>query len=61
MPATLKFGDWEPQRVTGLLVLADGTVLEGFGFGAEGEAVGPRFHQSTNLQLFHGSRTTHGY
>ncbi len=40
MPATLKFGDWEPQRVTGLLVLADGTVLEGFGFGAEGEAVG---------------------
>ncbi len=34
------FGDWEAPRVTGLLVLADGTVIEGFGFGAEGEAVG---------------------
>ncbi len=34
------FGDWEQPRITGLLVLADGTVLEGQGFGAEGEAVG---------------------
>jgi carbamoyl-phosphate synthase small subunit len=34
------FGDWETPRVTGLLVLADGTVIEGQGFGAEGEAQG---------------------
>src|SRR5204863_7295964 len=34
------FGDWERPRTTGLLVLADGTTIEGFGFGAEGEAVG---------------------
>jgi carbamoyl-phosphate synthase small subunit len=34
------FSDWERPRVTGVLVLADGTVIEGFGFGAEGEAVG---------------------
>ncbi|MBI2719053.1 MAG: glutamine-hydrolyzing carbamoyl-phosphate synthase small subunit [Rhizobiales bacterium] len=34
------FGDWDAVRVTGLLVLADGTAIEGFGFGAEGEAVG---------------------
>src|SRR5688572_12956673 len=34
------FGEWDAQRVTGLLVLADGTVLEGFGLGAEGDAVG---------------------
>ncbi|MGH6907854.1 MAG: carbamoyl-phosphate synthase domain-containing protein, partial [Aestuariivirga sp.] len=34
------FGDWENPRTTGLLVLADGTVIEGFGFGTEGEAVG---------------------
>jgi len=34
------FGDWEAPRVTGLLVLADGTVIEGHGLGAEGEAVG---------------------
>jgi carbamoyl-phosphate synthase small subunit len=31
---------WEPRRVTALLVLADGTVIEGTGIGAEGEAVG---------------------
>jgi carbamoyl-phosphate synthase small subunit len=31
---------WAPPRHTGLLVLADGTVLEGFGLGAEGHAVG---------------------
>ena len=34
------FGDWETPRITGLVVLADGTVIEGQGFGAEGEAVG---------------------
>ena len=34
------FGDWDSPRITGLLVLAGGTVIEGFGFGAEGEAVG---------------------
>jgi carbamoyl-phosphate synthase small subunit len=34
------FGDWDAPRVTGLLVLADGTVIEGSGFGAEGEAAG---------------------
>ncbi len=34
------FGDWTVPKVTGLLVLADGTVIEGQGFGAEGEAVG---------------------
>ena len=39
-PSRPIFGDWEPRRVTGLLVLADGTVLEGFGLGAEGDAVG---------------------
>src|SRR5687768_15063982 len=39
-PARPSFSDWEAPRVTGLLVLADGTVIEGFGFGAEGEAVG---------------------
>jgi carbamoyl-phosphate synthase small subunit len=31
---------WAPPRHTGLLILADGTVLEGFGLGAEGHAVG---------------------
>jgi carbamoyl-phosphate synthase small subunit len=35
-----QFGDWDVPRVTGLLVLADGTVIEGQGFGAEGDAVG---------------------
>src|SRR5882724_9741570 len=34
------FGDWDTPRITALLVLADGTVIEGQGFGAEGEAVG---------------------
>jgi carbamoyl-phosphate synthase small subunit len=44
-PATAKakprppFSDWDQPKVTGVLVLADGTVIEGFGFGAEGEAV----------------------
>jgi carbamoyl-phosphate synthase small subunit len=31
---------WQPFKATALLVLADGTVLEGAGFGATGEAVG---------------------
>src|SRR6478735_6291752 len=31
---------WSEPRATALLVLQDGTVLEGQGFGAEGEAVG---------------------
>ena len=39
-PARVVFGDWEAPRITGLLVLADGSVFEGFGLGAEGEAVG---------------------
>jgi len=34
------FSDWDAPRVTGLLVLADGTVIEGVGFGAEGAAAG---------------------
>jgi carbamoyl-phosphate synthase small subunit len=39
-PARPSLGDWETPRVTGLLVLADGSVIEGQGFGAEGDAVG---------------------
>src|SRR6266700_7466955 len=31
---------WPDDKPTALLVLADGTVLEGFGLGAEGHAVG---------------------
>src|SRR5260370_25314575 len=31
---------WRAHKPTALLVLADGTVLEGFGLGAEGHAVG---------------------
>ena len=31
---------WSEPLPTALLVLADGTVLEGFGFGATGHAVG---------------------
>src|SRR5947207_9595285 len=34
------FSDLDRPRITGLLVPADGTVIEGFGFGAEGDAVG---------------------
>jgi carbamoyl-phosphate synthase small subunit len=39
---TLEQGDsgWSEPIPTALLVLADGTVLEGFGFGASGHAVG---------------------
>ncbi len=33
-------GGWEEPRATALLVLADGTVLEGFGLGATGDAPG---------------------
>jgi carbamoyl-phosphate synthase small subunit len=33
-------GTWEDSKATALLVLADGTVLEGFGLGATGYAVG---------------------
>jgi carbamoyl-phosphate synthase small subunit len=33
-------GAWDEPRATALLVLADGTVLEGFGLGATGTAVG---------------------
>ncbi|HZL31946.1 MAG TPA: glutamine-hydrolyzing carbamoyl-phosphate synthase small subunit [Pseudolabrys sp.] len=32
-------GEWAEPKTTALLVLADGTVLEGFGLGAEGSAV----------------------
>ncbi len=38
-PARPHFGEWDRPRVTAVLVLADGTVIEGQGFGAEGEAV----------------------
>ncbi len=31
---------WDDAKPTALLVLADGTVLEGFGLGATGHAVG---------------------
>ena len=33
-------GGWQDAAPTALLLLADGTVLEGFGFGATGHAVG---------------------
>jgi carbamoyl-phosphate synthase small subunit len=33
-------GGWQEPRPTALLVLADGTVLEGFGLGAQGQATG---------------------
>jgi len=36
----LSAASWEDPEPTALLVLADGTVLEGFGFGATGNAVG---------------------
>src|SRR5215510_4575727 len=35
-----KTGAWAEPKPTALLVLADGTVLEGFGLGATGHAVG---------------------
>ena len=39
-PAGTSGGSWEEPKATALLVLADGTVLEGFGLGATGHAVG---------------------
>lgn len=36
----VSFSDWSVPRTTAVLVLADGTVIEGQGFGAEGEAIG---------------------
>ena len=33
-------GGWEEPRATAVLVLSDGTVLEGFGIGAIGESAG---------------------
>ncbi|MBL8574363.1 MAG: glutamine-hydrolyzing carbamoyl-phosphate synthase small subunit [Hyphomicrobiaceae bacterium] len=36
----MAFDPWEQPRPTALLVLADGTVIEGVGFGAKGQAVG---------------------
>src|SRR3978361_58678 len=40
MTQTENSSAWPDHKPTALLVLADGTVLEGFGFGAEGQAVG---------------------
>src|SRR5471032_1418731 len=39
-PSPSPAGTWVEPKVTALLVLADGTVLEGFGLGATGTAVG---------------------
>src|SRR5690348_6438931 len=39
-PAATSPGTWDEPKPTALLVLADGTVLEGFGIGSEGTAVG---------------------
>jgi carbamoyl-phosphate synthase small subunit len=40
MPTQPRPSYWDDPEPTALLVLADGTVLEGFGFGATGHAVG---------------------
>ena len=40
MSPTQSDSGWTEPKATALLVLADGTVLEGFGFGATGSAVG---------------------
>src|SRR6266705_1913962 len=40
MTETQNTGGWSEPKPTALLALADGTVLEGFGFGATGHAVG---------------------
>src|SRR5215207_2687146 len=40
MPQDTHAGGWHEPRATGLLVLADGTVLEGFGIGATAESDG---------------------
>ncbi|MGB7578605.1 MAG: carbamoyl-phosphate synthase domain-containing protein, partial [Pseudolabrys sp.] len=39
-PAGTSGEAWAEPKPTALLVLADGTILEGFGFGATGHAVG---------------------
>ena len=39
-PARVSGGSWAEPKATALLVLADGTVLEGQGFGATGHAAG---------------------
>ncbi|MGI9463104.1 MAG: carbamoyl-phosphate synthase domain-containing protein, partial [Aestuariivirgaceae bacterium] len=39
-PAARRSTAWKARKTTALLVLADGTVIEGFGLGAEGTAVG---------------------
>ncbi|MEQ8700288.1 MAG: carbamoyl-phosphate synthase domain-containing protein, partial [Bauldia litoralis] len=41
-PAEIKMPDsgWTEPRPTAVLILADGTVIEGQGIGAEGEATG---------------------
>jgi carbamoyl-phosphate synthase small subunit len=39
-PSAKSTGLWDEPKATALLVLADGTVLEGAGFGATGSAVG---------------------
>ena len=33
------FGDWDVAKITAVLVLADGTVIEGYGFGADPSSV----------------------
>src|SRR3981189_2581163 len=40
MTSTENSPAWPDHKPTALLVLADGTVLEGFGLGAQGQAVG---------------------
>src|ERR1700726_3381134 len=40
MTSTENAAAWPDHKPTALLVLADGTVLDGFGLGAEGQAVG---------------------
>jgi len=40
MTAKQDLSTWTEPKATAVLVLADGTVLEGFGFGAAGQAVG---------------------
>src|SRR6201986_4077420 len=40
LPAARPGAGWSVPVTTGLLVLADGTVIEGFGLGATGHAVG---------------------
>ena len=39
-PSSPQRGGWQARKTTAILVLADGTVIEGHGLGAEGRAVG---------------------